>query len=108
MPDYNEATVTAKKWQRARCVTITNPADPAQAKEVYFQEEEAVQFADQVRTRDVGSCRAVFVPGATIALLDPATGEPTGATITHDAIYLALYSLYIATAQARDVAEAGG
>lgn len=37
-------------------------------------------------------------------MLNPETGEPTGATVTHGELYAILYSLYMQTALERDVA----
>jgi len=56
-------------------------------------------------TFDSGACQTLYVPSAVIEILDPATNNPTGETITQQNLYNILYSLYIATAKARDAAN---
>ncbi len=43
-------------------------------------------------------------PSATFPLLDPSTGNPVGATISHGEVYAVLWSLYMALAAERDAA----
>lgn len=100
MADYKEQSITGNKWQRCRAVTITNPHGGQPM--AYFQEEEVATYGANVLQRDVSSCQATFDPGAEIALLDVTTLLPTGQTTTHGALYQILFSLYMATAQARD------
>lgn len=102
MPDYKEQAITGSKWQRCRAVTITNPHQGQPM--AFFQEEEVAIYGETTLQRDVGSCQAGFNPAITIELLDPATMLPTGQTTTHAALYQILFSLYMATAQARDAA----
>ena len=47
-----------------------------------------------------------MMPTTTIAfpLLDPATGNPVGATLSHGEVYAVLWSLYMALAAERDAA----
>jgi len=53
----------------------------------------------------LGSLAVPFDPAKTIALRDPATGEPTGATVTYAEAYALLYSAYLAAAAERDAAQ---
>ncbi len=46
-----------------------------------------------------------FDPAKTIALRDPATGEPTGQTVTYAEAYALLYSAYLSAAAERDAAQ---
>jgi len=46
-------------------------------------------------------------PDKAFPLLDPATGQPTGAVMTHGAVYATLFSLYIHSAKERDEAQSG-
>jgi hypothetical protein len=102
--NYKETAVTGSRWVRARTVTLMNPLEGDQI--AHFQEEEVFTDGEGiVVTRDVGSCRIVFDPEATITLLNPLTGEPLGATMTHQEFYVALFSLYMQAAAERDAAE---
>ena len=44
-------------------------------------------------------------PSASFVLRNPATGQPTGQTMRHGELYVALWSLYIGLAEARDVEQ---
>jgi len=109
--NYKETTATGTMYQRCRAVTIQNPhtnatfggqsATPA----AYFQEETVMIFpGDKYVFSDAGSCMKAFDPATEFPLLDPESGEPTGTMISHGYLYAILYSLYLNTAQERDVA----
>ena len=119
--DYKESPLIGTTWQRCRAVTISNPhsslkksiqdpnGPPMTMKkvplvpEVFFQEETAMALPDgRVLLQDVGSCRAEFSAGGSFPLLNPETGEALGVTMSHQELYVALFSLYMATATARD------
>ena len=110
--NYKETNITGTSWTRCRTVTITNPLPDTgeldvmtgirQGPRAYFQEEEVLAIASGKITSDAGACYKDFDPAATIALLDPASGVPTGATVTHEQFYQILYSLYLQTAVERD------
>ncbi|CAB4183740.1 hypothetical protein UFOVP1463_17 [uncultured Caudovirales phage] len=110
--NYKETNITGTSWTRCRTVTITNPLPGTGVLDVltgipvgpraYFQEEEVLAIASGKITSDAGSCYKDFDPTATIPLLNVATEEPTGATISHTELYQILYSLYILTAKERD------
>lgn len=119
--DYKESPLIGTTWQRCRAVTISNPhsslkksiQDPngppmtmkqvPMTPEVFFQEETAMALPDgRVLLQDVGSCREEFSAAGSFPLLNPATGEALGVTMSHQELYVALFSLYMATATARD------
>jgi hypothetical protein len=110
--NYQETTVSGTSWTRCRAVTITNPLPgrgPVQAitgieegPTAFFQEEKVVSNDGSQTTVDTGSCRKAFYPAATIPMLNPETGEATGATVTHAELYAILFSLYMQTAVERD------
>ena len=112
MANYNESNVSGTLWQRCRTVTITNPlagteTDPhtgeAAGPIAYFQEQEVVSLpGGRLIIKDIGGCKKAFSAQAQIALRDPATGELTGETYSHAALYAVLYSLYMQTALERD------
>jgi hypothetical protein len=108
--NYKETTLSGTSWTRCRCVTITNPlADTEFDKNnnplgpvAYFQEQKVISIDGAQTTVDAGSCRKAFDPAATIPMLDPATGETTGSSVTHGELYAILFSLYMQTAVERD------
>ena len=95
-------------WVRCRAITITNPLPGQVAGHVpevptaYFTEEKVLNLDGANVQLPAGSCSKPFNPTDTITLLDPATGEPTGETVTHAALYGILFSLYMQTAVERD------
>lgn len=112
--NYKETALSGTSWMRCRTVTITNPlpghgpkhfvTGVAEGPCAVFREEKVISIGGEQTTVEAGSCKCAFSPGASIALLDPSTGDPTGATVTHAELYAVLYSLYIQTATARDAA----
>lgn len=105
MPLYREKPLDGSRvWTRCWQVVIDNPKD--EPPRVTFQEERVfdVSAADeQVMRVPVQGCHAdVDLEHGAFPLLDPETGEPTGASMSHAQLYVALYSLYFATALARD------
>ena len=107
MSNYKQSNIVGTSWVRCRAVTINNPyPDPNSAEstpKAWFQEQQVVQLPeDKVILNDIGHCLKVFNPETEITLLDPETGAPTGATVTHGYLYQILYSLYLQTALERD------
>lgn len=100
MPDYKEAAVTGKKWQRCNVVHIDNPyqAQPM----VTFAEQEIAEVDGATFSTQLGQIVFPFDPSVIINLRDPATGDVTGQTVTGADVYAALYSLYIQQALERD------
>lgn len=103
MPDYNETTVTGSAWQRCKQVVVDNRLGVTPS--IRFDEERVTALSDgDTVHRNLGALSVPFDPAAVIELRDPATGEATGATITHAEVYAILYSAYLGTAIARDEA----
>lgn len=100
MADYKETTVDGVAWQRCKAVRIDNPRVGAIT--AYFDEERVVAFDTESVARDVGVVSREFSPASTIPLLNPETLQPTGSTITHQDLYVMLFSLYIQVATDRD------
>lgn len=109
MPNYKETTAAGTAWTRCNAITISNriegsklfPLEPMPA--AHFYEERVVSVEGAVSVcADIGRISKAFNPTDTITLLDPVTGEATGETATHGALYGILFSLYIQTAQERD------
>lgn len=106
--NYNEQTIAGIKWQRCYQVIANNYLNTIVpgTKSINFNEEEAVTIDGAPRSLGPKtSCTLQYSPAGVIDILDPSTGEPTGETVTHEKIYQMLYSAYIATAKARDLAQ---
>lgn len=100
MPNYNESTVTGTSWQRCHTVTIRNPLGGAP--KIEFAEERVIALDGEDMQTWVEGCSKSFSPTGQFPLLDPETNLPTGLTMTHADLYMALYSLYMQTAAERD------
>ena len=104
--NYKETNLTGTAWTRCRAVTINNPLQSslvdAGSPVAYFQEEQVISMEGANLMRDSGACSARFTPNGVIHLRDPETGEATGETVTHAALYAILFSLYMQTALERD------
>ena len=100
MPEYNETDVTGSAYQRCYQVVIDNPLSGVPT--IRFDEERVVVATGAPSRTPLGPLAVAFDPAATIPLIDPQTGEPTGESITHRELYVALYSGYIEQAAARD------
>ena len=110
--NYKETSLAGTSWVRCRAITITNPLAGTEELDhtgqpigptAHFTEEKVVTMEGADLRIPAGSCSKPFSPTDTITLLDPATGEATGATVTHAALYGILFSLYMQTAVERDV-----
>lgn len=105
--NYKESAIQGSTWTRCRAVTIVNPhPSTGQTQMAYFQEEKAISFDSTVLLADRGSCGVAFDAQASVPMLDPQTGEPTGQTFTHAELYKMLFSLYMEAAKKRDMEQA--
>ncbi len=95
MPD--QPVIAGIRTRRACQVVIDNSLDRVPT--VTFMVEDMVRLDDgSVFRQGAPSVQVQYAQGATIALVDPATDQPTGEVITHDHLYQALYSLFRAQA----------
>ena len=102
MANYNETPVAGNTWTRCANVYIGNNYGVTPI--ITFGEQQLIAL-DNLSPMVVNtnqSCTAQFDATANIVILDPTTGTPTGQTVTQQELYNIIYSLYIATAQARD------
>lgn len=101
--DYKGEVVAGKRWTRAYRVTIMNPylGDPV----IAFDEEVLIAIEDSVKSAPTATLSASVDMSATIDLIDPSTGLALGAAMSHQQVYVALYSLYRQLGAARDAAE---
>jgi hypothetical protein len=99
--NYKQESITGTSYLRAKSVKIDSPVN--QTPTVYFVEEQVTTLASgEVLTKEVDQLLVSYDPLAAITVLDPATGLPTGSTLTHAQIYQYLYSVYMAAATKRD------
>jgi hypothetical protein len=100
MPNYKESNISGVEWQRCHTVTIQNQLELP--KKIDFQEEQVIDINGKIYHEWVAGCSTVFDPSASFDILDPQTNVATGQAMTHQDLYVALYSLYMQTAQERD------
>jgi hypothetical protein len=102
--DYKASTVTGDQWQRCNRITIDNHY--GQTPQITMHEELLTVVGGKTFAENAGAVYVEFNPDAVIDLLDPTTGEPLGASMTQGQIHVAMWSLYMASALARDAALA--
>lgn len=100
MSDYKARPVSGTAWQRACQIVIDNPLD-AQPR-VSFQEEEVMTIGGETIRKQVQGITIGYTPDSVIDLYDPTTGEALGSSMTHEQMYVAIWSLYRSLAAARD------
>jgi hypothetical protein len=99
--DYHGESVTGKKWRRAYRVVIDNPyGGPAS---VSLDEQQVTVIEDIVKAANTETLTTMVDLAAVIPLFDPISGNPIpGASMTHQDIYVGLYSLYRQLGAVRD------
>ena len=103
--NYKETTATGTTWTRCTRVVVNN--DINETPYVLFFEQQVFNLEGQQTLKDSGVLRQDFEPDAVIPLINPQTGEATGATVTQAEAYAVLYSAYLQAAMARDAEEGG-
>jgi hypothetical protein len=104
MADYKESTISGTEYTRCVAVNISNPI--GSVPQIQFIEESVATLGPRSFHEPKGFIQINFDPSASIPVVDPGTLEETGASITMGSLYLGVFSAYIATARARDEAEA--
>lgn len=103
MANYQETTLAGTAYTRANGVQVSNGET---SKSISFQEERVINLDDgEVIRKPAGQVWSPFTAENALtefALLDPTTGADTGATMTYQDLYVALYSLYLHLAAERD------
>lgn len=105
MPDYKESNVAGVQWHRFRRITIDNPRLGVPT--VTCDEEQVLSAGGAEHRQDVGAMAFRFDPAAEFPVLDPETGEPTGATATGAQVYALIYGYVLAEAARRDAPQIG-
>ncbi|MEO7494726.1 MAG: hypothetical protein ABIT83_17570 [Massilia sp.] len=101
MADYKQGTMNGTFWHRFARIFIANPRGAAA--EVNCFEEKVLVLEDGTESvTSLGPMKFIFDPQATIALLDPLTGDPTGATIAGWEVHQAIFSYVMDEAKKRD------
>lgn len=98
--DYKESTITGTQWTRSHVVVVNN--DYGKTPKITFGEETRVAIGETSIQASTGAVMCDFNAEATFPMLDPTTNLPTGNTVSHEALYAQLYSLYMYLANLRD------
>lgn len=99
---YRPGQITGQSYMRTNRIEIINKASHLPPK-VVFHEERVIEGETGVMTRfPEGQCVLEHDPALAIPLLDPATGEATGETLSMNELYAMVYSVYMHAATARD------
>jgi len=101
--NYKEETLSTTKWRRCHEVHIYNPTEGKRT--IRFDEQDVVSAPDGAIAKYMGMITADYNAAESFPLLNPSTGAATGATMTHEQLYTALYSLYMKTATTRDAQQ---
>lgn len=103
MSNYNEKNLSGVKWTRSHKIVIDNPYIGIPS--ITFYEQEVVSSPDMPSVSIIPTQSILvknYAPLEVIDILDPETGAPTGITMSSEALYAALYSLYVKAATERD------
>lgn len=105
MSNYKETAVAGTKWTRCGVVQIVNPYQRNPS--IQFIEERAVSLGEgrEPLFFSEGSISVPFDENKVVNLINPLTGQPTGATVTYGELYVGLFSAYIQAALERDMAS---
>lgn len=105
MTDYRKTDVAGTSHVRGRSLYFENPLGGTPA--VLVREEQVTSLSDRVVCEPCGEIRKdVTDLSVTFPVIDPQTNAPvSGATMTYQDLYVALYSLYWHLAQERDAWE---
>lgn len=95
--------VAGESYRRCNQVIIDNPYDGAPS--ITFAQETIFGAGGAVSHMPMQGIRVAFDPAATIPVINPETGQPTGQTITHAALYAMIYSAFIASIAPAPTAE---
>lgn len=103
--NYRQTSTAAEVYRRSNAVHLWNPLDRPEDRAIRFEEEDVIALASGGSlTTPAGGVSGAFEPLARFPVLNPVTGEPTGATASHLDVYVLLHSLYLDLAARRDAA----
>lgn len=101
MTDYLEANITGRKWRRCSTIEIYNSQPPDQVR-IRFKENDVIDMGDSNLVVGSSFFDTIFDPTKEFPVLDTDNLEPTGETSSEGALYVLLFSKYIAAAKERD------
>lgn len=101
--NYKEQLEQGHVWTRCYRVEVSNPFNGTPS--VNMMEETIISIAGETITKPGRLLTKTFNQNEVIELVNPMTGEPLGATITHQDIYVMFFSLWLKTAKDRDESE---
>lgn len=101
--NYKETNEQGQVWTRCYRVEVSNPYNGTPS--VNMMEETIISIAGENITKPGRLLTMTFNPSETVELVNPLTGEPLGATITHQDLFVMLFSLWLKTAKERDESE---
>jgi len=116
MANYKEVTLSGTGFVRSNRIVIDHPLDASVLNRppgvvpltrITFDSELAVPVGEAYVVSPIERyLSAVFEPNGTYPEINPETGEPTGGTCSHAALYVMLHSLFIHVATTQDAADA--
>lgn len=102
---FDSKPVSGDSYVRCPQVIVDNRLDKTPL--VTFHRERILGLDGGAIMREPMSPRIVpFDPAASVDVIDPETGDPTGQTITHGELYALIYSVFIAAEAATTDPEA--
>lgn len=101
--NYKEQLEQGQVWTRCYRVEVSNPYNGIPS--VNMMEETLISISGETITKPGRLLTKTFNSSETVELVNPLTGEPLGATITHQDLYVMLFSLWLKTAKERDESE---
>ena len=100
---YQESAVAGTRYRRCNKIDVDNKD---LYKAITFYEEEVINLSDgETVRRNIDKLVSQFSAdnAATVfSIINPTDGNDTGATMTYQDVYVALYSLYLHLANERD------
>lgn len=101
--NYKEQTEQGQVWTRCYRVEVSNPYNGMSSVNMF--EETIINIAGETITKPGRLLTKTFNQNEVIELVNPMTGEPLGATITHQDLYVMFFSMWLKTTKERDESE---
>ena len=102
--NYKQTNETGTVYTRCYQVSIDNGLNKNPI--VSMHEEEVFTIGTNTITRPGRFLQKSYNASEVIELVNPETGEPIGQSVSHQELFVMMYSLWLATAKEHDEAEA--